>query len=223
MPPPVRPVDAAGLVLLRESSRGLEVLMGRRHGRASFLPDVFVFPGGRVEAMDFDETGFGEALSPAVAAMLSRPVSRVSPAALARAAIRETYEETGLMLGRPASVPPGRPVAPWGQFARLGLAPALDAMLPVARAITPTDSPVRFHTRFLWADGGLAQGEIGGDGELEEPGWRTIGEIRRLPLVDVTQFVLAEAVRRWRGAVAREAPPPLYCYRSDHARVIRRP
>ena len=51
-PSPVRPVDAAGLVLIRDSKRGLEVLVGRRHSRVPFLPDIYVFPGGRVDDSD---------------------------------------------------------------------------------------------------------------------------------------------------------------------------
>ena len=59
---PVRPVDAAGLVLLRGSSDKPEVLMGRRHKRASFLPDIYVFPGGRLDDSDRAPSGYPEKL-----------------------------------------------------------------------------------------------------------------------------------------------------------------
>src|SRR5689334_22673858 len=91
----VRPIDAAGLVLLRGSRDDPEVLLGRRHARAGFLPDIYVFPGGRVEPEDAQ--GEPLPLVPAVAAGLSWATRRPA-AAFVRAALRETTEEAGLTL-----------------------------------------------------------------------------------------------------------------------------
>jgi 8-oxo-dGTP pyrophosphatase MutT (NUDIX family) len=179
----VRPVDAAGLVLLRQGAAGLEVLLGRRHARAGFLPDIYVFPGGRVERQD--SLGEDLAMAPAVAAALGR-ASRRRPGAFLRAALRETAEETGLSL-------------PEAAVARIDF---------VCRAITPTRSHRRYNTRFFLADGAECRGSLAGDGELEDLAWRPVEETDRLKLVDVTAFVLAEAVRRRNAGLAPGAAPP---------------
>lgn len=195
----VRPVDAAGLVLLRKGASGLEVLLGRRHGKAGFLPDIYVFPGGRVEPED----AAGDALPMAagIAADLAATGLR-GPSALLRAALREMTEETGLSL-------PARAI------------PRIDF---ICRAITPRYSHRRFHTRFFLGDGALCQGSLKGDGELEDLGWRNLDEAGRLKLVDVTTFVLNEAVRRRSNSVAPGSEPaPRLSYRGDTMCVVRRP
>jgi 8-oxo-dGTP pyrophosphatase MutT (NUDIX family) len=194
----VRPVDAAGLVLLRQGRGGLEVLLGRRHSRAGFLPDIYVFPGGRVE--HGDALGPPLPLAPAVAAELARG-GRRPPSALLRAALRETAEETGLNL-------PAKAI------------PRIDF---VCRAITPTSSHRRYHTRFFLADGAACQGHLAGDGELKDLGWRPLAAVGRLGLVDVTAFVLEEAVRRRRQGLAPGArPAPRLSYRDETMRIFRR-
>ena len=195
----VRPVDAAGLVLLRQGRGGLEVLLGRRHARAGFLPDIYVFPGGRVEPSD--ALGPPLPLAPAMAADLARG-GRRAPSALLRAALRETAEETGLRL-------------PDGAVSRIDF---------VCRAITPTASHRRYHTRFFLADGAHCQGPLSGDGELEDLGWRSLAASERLNLVDVTAFVLEEAVRRrQRGLPPGAKPAPRLTYLGETMRVFRRP
>jgi 8-oxo-dGTP pyrophosphatase MutT (NUDIX family) len=194
----IRPVDAAGLVMLRGEREDPEVLLGRRHARAGFLPDIYVFPGGRVEAAD--AIGAPLPLNPAVAADLAR-ASRRPAFAIVRAALRETAEETGLTL--PQEV-----------------LPRIDF---VCRAITPTRSHRRYNTRFLLADGALCAGRLGGDGELEDLGWHRFSAVGRLNLVDVTTFVLTEAVRRWRRALPPGIEPaPRFSYTGDTVRVFRR-
>jgi 8-oxo-dGTP pyrophosphatase MutT (NUDIX family) len=192
-------VDAAGLVLLRQGCDGLEVLLGRRHARAGFLPDIYVFPGGRVEASDTREPPLP--LAPAVARDLARS-GRRPPSALLRAALRETAEETGLHLAADAI-------------------PHIDF---ICRAITPTNSHRRYHTRFFLGDGAGCRGHLKGDGELEDLGWRTLGAAGRLNLVDVTAFVLEEAVRRRQQAMGPGAmPAPRLSYRGDIMCIFRRP
>jgi len=195
----VRPVDAAGLVLLREARGGLEVLLGRRHARAGFLPDIYVFPGGRVEPADAAGPALG--LVPAVAAELAR-ATRKPAEAFVRAALRETAEETGLRLA--------------GE--------ALASVDFVCRAITPTYSRRRYNTRFLMADGAHAYGQLGGDGELEDLAWRSVTALDGLAIVDVTAFVLAEAIaRRLRRLQPGAEPAVRFSYVRDEARVFRRP
>src|SRR5262252_2020164 len=85
---PVRPRDAASLILLRQREAGLEVLIGRRGKGARFMPGRYVFPGGRVTAED----------AQAWAGEIENDEERRT-LALKRAALRETFEETGLVVG----------------------------------------------------------------------------------------------------------------------------
>ena len=90
------------------------------------------------------------------------------------------------------------------------------------RAITPTRSHRRYNTRFFLADGADCRGAFGGDGELEDLGWHSVESVGRLKLVDVTAFVLAEAVRRRRAGLAPGAEPPArFSYVGPKQRVLR--
>lgn len=215
-----RPVDAAGLVLIRRGSDGPEILLGRRHGRAGFLPDIYVGPGGRVDHADRIASGFAEDLHPNVIAALARGSRGRSPLAFARAAIRETYEETGLLLtagGGAAATPTADGV--WQTYAARGRRPGFDALDFVCRAITPTYSKRRYNTRFFLADGANTVGELAGNGELEDLRWWPLAALPRLAIVDVTEFVLTEALRRWQQRIPIGSEPPrLFCYRGDCAR-----
>src|SRR5271156_4871131 len=105
--PNLRPRDSATLILIDRSESVPKVLLGRRHERHRFLPGKFVFPGGRVANKDRQMP----TAAPLDARDIERLMQRVKhpslakAAAFALAAIRETYEETGLMLGVPASSP----------------------------------------------------------------------------------------------------------------------
>lgn len=211
----VRPAEAAGLVLIRRppsGKAGVEVLLGRRSERSTFLPSIYVFPGGRLCASDNRPSGFAEPL-PAPPPGIDR-TSRRRLAVFARAALRETYEETGLLLGGGTAPGAGTeetgadPV--WRAYKDAGLAPGFGAMRLVARAITPTDSPVRFHTRFFLAEGAAVRGRIGGDGELEDIHWAPLESLASLSMADITQLVLEEALAHRDGAGGPARPAPLF-------------
>jgi 8-oxo-dGTP pyrophosphatase MutT (NUDIX family) len=234
----VSPAAAAGLVLIRQTVSaspggfGAEVLLGRRSGRSRFMPGIYVFPGGRVGPEDRQPSGFAEPL-PDPPPGLDRATRQRLPV-FARAALRETYEETGLLLGAAevASAPsprlgdPGSDdsgldgsgldgcgmggAAPWKAFAAAGLEPGFAGMRLVARAITPANSPVRFHTRFFLAEGTAAGGEIAGDGELEDIHWAPIESLPELPMADITHLVLEEALAHRAGAGGPGRPAPLF-------------
>lgn len=175
--------------------------MGRRHREARFMPGIYVFPGGRVERSDARPSGFAERIAPAPAG--ADLATRRRFAVFARTALRETFEETGLLVAEPGP-PPKTGTAPqqnddataWRAYQGAGLEPAFGALALVARAVTPTASPIRFHTRFFRADGRAARGSLAGDGELEDIGWIPVGEIDRLPTAQVTVLVLREALDR---------------------------
>jgi 8-oxo-dGTP pyrophosphatase MutT (NUDIX family) len=209
---PARPRDAASLILLRDGKAGLEVLIGRRGQGARFMPGRYVFPGGRITADDA-RPWLGEASTAAHAADRTF-------LALKRAALRETFEETGLVIGRPA---PAREHGPDAlsaieqAYRALGVAPAPDLLRLVGRAITPTTSPIRFHARFFVADGGHAVGQLAPCEELDDLHWHAVTGEPPGAMQNVTRFMLRCAVDAWRGAAPAE--PPLYWHRGDRSLV----
>jgi 8-oxo-dGTP pyrophosphatase MutT (NUDIX family) len=208
----VRPRDAASLILLRDGEAGLEVLIGRRGKGARFMPGRYVFPGGRITAEDA-RPWYGEATVAAEAADRAF-------LALKRAALRETFEETGLVIGRPGELrAPGNGAlsAIEQAYHALGAAPAPDLLRLVGRAITPTNSPIRFHARFFVADGRYALGALAPCEELDDLHWHPVAAEPPGAMQNVTRFMLRCAVDAWRGIAPAE--PPLYWHRGDRTLV----
>jgi len=176
-----RPRNAASLVLMRRGGDGLQVLMGKRPVRSRFAPDVFVFPGGGVEAVDYEARPL-RPLDPDCARRTG--ATPLLAEALAAAALRETAEETGVRLPDDHG-----------------------ALKLLARAITPTNSPIRFHARFFMTEVDTADTDHADSHELTDLGFRSIEDALRLPLMDVTQAML--------GALSRsaDAQPFLWAYR----------
>lgn len=193
--------DAATLILYRQTGGVVEVLMGERHGGHAFMPNRYVFPGGRVETGDWRVRDAG-AMRDNVQARVAKSSTPTRARALAAAAIRETFEETGLIIGKP-DPSPGRPVPePWKEFFATGNAPALDVLDYVLHAITPPYRPRRFNARFFMADAAHIQGQIKGSGELLDLRWLTVDEALKVDLPRITEIVierLAEIVERYRG------------------------
>jgi 8-oxo-dGTP pyrophosphatase MutT (NUDIX family) len=210
---PVRPRHAASLVLVRRDGDDTAVLMGRRHGRHRFMPDVFVFPGGRLDPADRAATAVGQLPGTAAAGGGSPAMLR----ALALAAVRETFEETGLALGAPHTVVPAAPSAAWAAFYATGLSPALDRLTYAYRAITPPLAAMRFHARFFLADAALASGRLGGSGELLDLAWYPLPAALALPIADVTENLLRDLPHL---LAAPRRPVPLFCYRRGRATVL---
>jgi 8-oxo-dGTP pyrophosphatase MutT (NUDIX family) len=219
---PVRPRDAASVVLVRGSGPAAEVLMGRRRSKAAFLPNIYVFPGGRVDPADI-AVGRAMALPDAVSRSLTRRRGSTALHGLLVAAIRETFEETGLLIAEddPSWRPPtGHHEAPlWHALTQARAAPGMARLRYVARAITPTMSPRRYNTRFFMADAEHARGDLLAESELLDLRWVRLAEATRiLPIVDVTEFVL----RTVAAHLAGEAGPrvPLWHYVGNTAHVI---
>jgi 8-oxo-dGTP pyrophosphatase MutT (NUDIX family) len=199
----VRPRDAASLILLRGEGRDLELLAGRRPGHVKFMPGVWVFPGG---AVDRDDNKSWHVETDGV---------HLPPRLLrcARAALRETWEEVGVLVGHPASpsrLAPSEPgtalTAIEAAYAERGIAAAFDALTYVGRAITPTPVFRRFNTRFFLADGSDVVGDPASSDELEDVGWHPIGRRPLVPFRDVTQFMLARALALRDGTAPAGAP-----------------
>src|ERR1700680_4269721 len=118
----LRPKDAATIILIDRSAAEPKVLMGRRHHGHKFMPGKFVFPGGRVEAHDRYVPVAGR-LDPRVEFPPLQPLrrpSRIRARVLAVAAIREAFEETGLLLGTKAASAPKFPDG-WDAVAEAGV------------------------------------------------------------------------------------------------------
>jgi 8-oxo-dGTP pyrophosphatase MutT (NUDIX family) len=191
----VRPRDAATLIIVRRDGAKPRLLMGRRHGGHDFMPDKWVFPGGRIDRSDFRAPAASE-LRPEVAARLGRTAPARRARALALTAIRETFEEAGLLLAKPA---PSRPAAgPWREFLEIGAEPDLAALDFIARAITPPYRPKRFDARFFMADAEalLSLDRRADCGELDEIAWVEVDEALHLDLPNITRFVLQELAQR---------------------------
>src|SRR4029077_16676847 len=130
----------------------------------------------------------------------------------ARAALRETWEEVGVLVGRrdPAHQPasPGPPgLTPIETaYAERGITAALDLLTYVGRAITPTPVFRRFNTRFFLGDSSAVFGDPVSSEELEDVGWHPIGRRALTPFRDVTQFMLAQAIAIREGRAAHQAP-----------------
>lgn len=175
-PRAVTPRHAASLVLWRRRRAGIEVLMGLRHRNLRFMPNVMVFPGGRVDREDYRARAASE-LRPEAQRMLRHKATPGLARALAVAAVRELWEEAGLTLG----------AAREG-----GVLPDLAAVDYLCRAVTPADRPIRFNARFLVAPADAAHGEIKGSGELEELRYFSLDEVHQHKVMLITARVLEE-------------------------------
>ena len=188
---PVTPRLAASLILLRDGDEGLEVLMVERTGSASYAAGKFVFPGGTVDAADAGHAG--------------------PEAALRVAAIRETYEECGLLLADPVPVT----VAPAPDFATLlqsaGCRLVTDHLVPFAHWITPPHPPKRFDTHFFLAPAPADQTATADLREVVSAAWLRPGavvaaaESAKLNLMFATYMNLRWLARRDTVAAALAA------------------
>lgn len=202
------PRDASTVVIVREKpgeNTGVEILMMKRPGTMKFAAGAYVFPGGRVDPADSDPRIGWHGPSPEeFGTRLGAPPEAAR--ALVVAAVRETYEESGLLL---AATPDGEAVIPSGpewdadreairagglSFADLlaarGLAIAADRIVPWARWVTPAAEPRRYDTRFFAALAPAGQTVDGHLAEADQIAWTspgdalkaaTAGEIMLLP------------------------------------------
>ncbi len=156
------------------------------------MPGRYVFPGGVLEPEDLGPSGFAERLRPAPAGLDG--ASRRRLASFARAALRETFEESGLLIGSPGASAAWPGPGVWQAYGAARLAPAFDALTLLASAVTPSSYPLRFHARFFLADGALAWGPPRSLDELEAVAWVPIRETGALPMPSVTRRVLEKAL-----------------------------
>ena len=167
-PAPLRP--AATVLLMRDGPQGIEVLMTRRSMSASFAPGAYVFPGGGIDAADAQAHGMAQ----------RRPKQSDLHLTQAIAAIRESFEELGILLARHedgrwadqsdiAQIDRKAPFAP--QCQAKGLTLAADQVFVLAHWITDRDLPRRFDVPFLVARMPEGQTPVADETEQFEPVW----------------------------------------------------
>ena len=220
---PLRPRDAATLILLDRQAGDIRVLMGRRHARHAFMPGKFVFPGGRTDPED-SRIPVVKDLHPDEKAKLAAPAhtSAARARAIALSAIRETYEEAGLLIGRSAPFQTSKEA--WRGFAEHGVAPSLDAVRYIARAITPPGRVRRFDTRFLavWRDSVAVELPNGGPAdELEELAWLPLDAARQADIPTITRTILGELDQRLAFDPLLRPGGPVPFYRMIRRRFVR--
>ncbi|WP_084418568.1 NUDIX hydrolase [Henriciella litoralis] len=206
--PTPRPKDAATLILVRRDQAQPRLLMGKRSGRHTFMPDKYVFPGGRVDTADGRVPSLSE-FRPTVEAKLVHKTRR-KPRAFGMTAIREMFEETGLIAGRSAEFP-GQPAPDWAKYAAQGAAPCLENLTFIGRAITPPYRPKRFDARFFMAEAEdvLIDERPAVDGaELHDLQWVTLKDAMGLDLPNVTRFMIGEIDERLKAGDPESLDPP---------------
>jgi 8-oxo-dGTP pyrophosphatase MutT (NUDIX family) len=193
--------------------------MGQRGRGHTFMPDKYVFPGGRVDLAD-NKAPASRELQPDQAALVAIGTTR-NPRAFALAAVRETFEETGLLVGaKPkAGLRRSNGADGWRDYLSTGVTPDLHHLMYLARAITPPYRPKRFDARFFlaYAEEVLVSDDVVVDGaELQDIRWVELDEALTLDLPNVTRFVLGEVAARLAEDGTPAGPPFLRWTRRGH-------
>ena len=201
--PNVRPKDAATLLILRKiKSNKYSVLMGRRSLKHRFMPGKFVFPGGRVDPDDSRVPIIGQyhpVIKEKLMYKMKQPKSEARARALSIASIRETFEESGIFIGKKTGVN-WNTSSSFDEFSKRGIQLDLSPIKFIARAITPPRRPRRFDTRFFAVfENSIADqlvANIGPSDELEELHWISLTEASQLELPTITQVVIEGLLER---------------------------
>ena len=219
-PPALRPRDAATLILVDSAKGAPKVLLGKRRLDMKFMPGKYVFPGGRVDKADRSMPAHDDLAPVEIANLMVDMKGGGTPQrarALALAAIRETYEEAGLIIGAPAT---GRSAAKdqsWQRFVEQGFVPSLAPLTFFARAITPPGRPRRFDTRFFCVSAeAIAFRGPPPEDELSDLVWMELQEARSLDLPPITRVILEDLGDRLKAGPigGTRAPVPYYFNRN---------
>jgi 8-oxo-dGTP pyrophosphatase MutT (NUDIX family) len=210
------PKDAATLLVIRRDARspnaGPRVLMGRRAKGHVFMAQKWVFPGGRLHPSDYRVAAASE-LAEDTACTLCRTAPPPKARALAAAAVRELFEETGLVLGAPGTARTRS--KEWRDFLATGHLPHLAPLRFVGRAITPPVRPRRFDARFFTVEAThlASLDPTSGCGELDEIAWFSWEEAEALDLPSITRAILADVAAR-----LEDPARPIPYHRFDNGR-----
>jgi 8-oxo-dGTP pyrophosphatase MutT (NUDIX family) len=190
--------NAATVILLRDRDSLPRILMGQRGKNAAFMPNKFVFPGGALDTADAD-VPLATPLSGQCMARLRTQADPSLAEPLVLAAIREVWEETGLLLGEANdNAKADAPYMPedWRTFFEHGVRPSGAGMRFVFRAVTPPGRPRRFDARFFVVDADRVASDLDdfdqACDELSHLQWIPLSEARNLDMPFITEVVLAE-------------------------------
>lgn len=197
--------NAATVILLRDRFEDPRILMGQRGAKAVFMPNKFVFPGGAVDAGDA-KISLAAPMPATCSARLTEDADPTLAHAITVAAIREVWEETGLILGQKGDWKGDIP-ADWTSFASTGHVPRASNMQFVFRALTPPGRPRRFDARFFLVDADHIASDpddfSAASDELSHLQWVPLSEARSFDMPFITEVVMAEVQAR-----ARDLSPP---------------
>lgn len=215
----VRPRDAATLIIVRQESKQPKILMGKRAAGHKFMPNKFVFPGGRLDVVDQRVNVPHDLAAPVMTRLRKETQKRVSDnklRGLALAAIRETFEETGLIIGRETTKRLTSSNDVWQSYFDHGVEPPLEKLDFICRAVTPTHRTRRFDTRFFMVYDEFIHTDPEtmdkASGELLDLHWLTLQEARQLDLPAITRSVIDMVENRMQldRAAQMNAPAPYY-------------
>lgn len=214
--------NAATVIVLRDRLTDPSILMGQRGAQAAFMPNKFVFPGGAVDVADA-QVRLASSLPELCQNRLAQEAQDDLQHALAAAAIRELWEETGLILGQPGAWSSPIP-DDWNSFAATGHVPSASGLQFVFRALTPPGRPRRFDARFFLVDANGIQGDLDdfthASDELSHLQWIKLTDARSFDLPFITEVVLAEIEGRVRDPMPPESVP--YFRNNDEASLFLR-
>lgn len=201
--------NAATVIVIRDRMTCPSILMGQRGAKAAFMPNKFVFPGGAVDAADA-KVPLATTLTEQCAARIGEDIDPALAHAIPVAAVRELWEETGLILGRKGEWTGDIP-ADWETFAATGHLPHAEPLQFVFRALTPPGRTRRFDARFFLVDvDDIASDPDNFDAacdELSHLQWIPLTEARSFDMPFITEVVLAEVEARARDLNAPESVP----------------
>jgi 8-oxo-dGTP pyrophosphatase MutT (NUDIX family) len=220
--PLIRPKDAATLILIDRSGSEPALLMGKRHTAHAFMPDTYVFPGGRRDRHD-GHVPVADGLHPAVEDKLlvrmTSPVHLRRARALAVAAVRETHEEVGVFVAGPGQTSGQES---WTAFAERNIAPRLSPLRYIARAVTPPGRNRRFDTRFFacFRDE-VGEVEAESSNELLDLKWVKLSEVAGVNMPRITQAIITDLVFELENDPSLPYGRPVPFYQARHGRFVR--
>jgi 8-oxo-dGTP pyrophosphatase MutT (NUDIX family) len=213
----VSPRPSASVILVRDASDGLETFMVRRHARSPVAPSAYVFPGGTVRDDDVSPVDSAQ-LAEALLARSDSPVSPTEAGLFYVSAVRELFEEAGVLLARDSSGRlvtvdesdeplqerlastrlslQARNLSLANAFAEWGWQPAFDLLVPFSHWVTPAALAARFDTRFFVARMPPGQSALHDTIETSEGVWLT--PTQALDATYHTVYATAQHLRRLR-------------------------
>ena len=189
----LKPKPAATLIITKKINNDLFILMGKRPEDARFAPGMWVFPGGKLDKNDIEYKNKYKLNKNILNYLKLLKAEPPIGEALIHTAIRETQEETNLTIS----------------------SNNLKKIWVLARAITPVNRHMRFDTKFFVAPSSCFTGKVKGNGELDKLEYVNINDALKLPMFDITEFILKEIKARIEKGNEINSNPVFWRYRKN--------